>query len=731
MLAIFIDDDVLPGIVLESHDLRFVGPLPEAGSDSLDDWFERRLLVELQTIEENADLIYVIHANLKLLPKSLRCFHVGMQVLEHIRFTRSLPDKVRFAPAVLYSFEPSWRLAARAEHPLLLAGAGLAFARLPEHLPSLVDPSYWPRWGKAAGTLDAGRMRGLLNPAVALGGSVLYAHSYRNLAGAGKFCQEFAGDILGPQNDVVGRLRREEDRDRRLKRLLAALPELSSGDPPKPEERTEFLRICKDVRFLEVDDEHDKGWSLGLYAGISGSPLSPDDYDSICRDARENGSGRSSEGRMHVVSRAEDAETLLARTHEQFEERLVKWADAFDAWDRAEPQLSSAKATRERVDRSYQQSVRFCTAARDAARDRRDKAEGELRESTRVLDKIIRDAGEKIASSILDALPGPRASDQELLQVGKLLPKLTEAIDLCNQAQSRREQAVEAMSAQEAALKEVWNEKAISEEALQKAEGARSRARSISIECRHALEGALPFEMVFLDLRLRPSEDARLPAAKASGMRILQQVHLVFPAIPVVVMTASEKALSLEQAMANGASGYWIKGVSTGAQMRDIVRRAALRAKLAPLWTKLQQVRKRGYLNGKQLNPAGTEFQPCRITSTEDRQIVDTLLEASFFRVWNHADSTSGAATDINRVIVDLGIIHEIRYKGAKPFLAKAQEDERMSFWDNAKGVEGQDNALRKLRNSAVHALNRAAATQADARMFLEHTLNQLLQDPG
>jgi hypothetical protein len=84
-------------------------------------------------------------------------------------------------------------------------------------------------------------MRDLLNPGAALGGSELYAHFYRNLAGAGKFCQEFAGDILGQQNDVVGRLRGAEERDRQLKRLLAALPELSSGDPAKPEERTEIV----------------------------------------------------------------------------------------------------------------------------------------------------------------------------------------------------------------------------------------------------------------------------------------------------------------------------------------------------------------------------------------------------------------------------------------------------------------------------------------------------------
>jgi CheY-like chemotaxis protein len=563
-------------------------------------------------------------------------------------------------------------------------------------------------------------MRDLLNPGAALGGSELYAHSYRNLAGAGKFCQEFAGDVLGQKNEVLQRLRVEENRDRQLKRLLAVLPELSSGDPPKPEERAEFLRTCKDLRVLVVDDEHDKGWSLGLYAGISGIPLASNDYESICRATKANGTGRSSDGRMRVISRAEEAVTLLERTHKEFETTLRKWAEAFDAWDQSEPELSSAKATNDRVERSYQQSVRSCNAARDAARDRRDKAEVEFQKSTDALDKFIRDQGENIAGGIYDALPSSAPSDQKLLEVGKLklLAALTAAVDACNQAQLSREQAVEAMSAQEVALKDAEKEKAIAEEEVQRAERSRDKAKSICIECRNALEAALLFEIVFLDLRLKPSEDAHLPAAKASGMRILEQMRLLFPAIPVVVMTASEKALSLEQALANGASGYWVKGVSSGAQMREIVSRAVARVKLAPLWAKLQQVLARSYLHGKTLNREQTGFQPFKISSQRDLGLIRTLLQHSFIQVWEG---------DFNFALLDLFAVLEVRYQ----IHTRNAEERGKDAWGGKTGVEGLDNNIRWQRRDVAHPGGVTPGTGKPVSDLLNHTLDQLLGNPA
>ena len=723
-LAFFIDDDRLPGVPMDSPDVRFVEGLPATECYSLDDWFEKRLLGELRKIEENVAPIFFIHANFKFNPGALRCFRFGLEVVEHIRFTRSLARNVRYAPIILYGFEASWRLAAYAPHSLLLPGAGLAFARLPEHWPSLVNPDCWPHWIEASGAFNERRMRERLAPGAALGGTELYAHSYRNLAGAGKFCWEFAGDILGPENHVLAHLRGMEDRDRMLKRLLAVLPDLSSGDPPRADKRHEFIETCSKIRFLVVDDEHDKGWSLGLYAGITGKSLSPGSYDSICRDVKDNGVGKCADGRMLVASRAQDAEGLFKRTTDELRENLLKWARAFDARDQAALALATAKREMENVEQSCRQSARLCTAALKIARDKRDNANIDLRRNANELDQLVRNGKGTIADSILEVLAEPAASEEKLFQAGRALPKFTAVVAACNDAIFRRAEADQAILGQESALAEATNQKTLAEEKVRIADNVWNRANGIYGACIRAVRDALPFETVFLDLRLEPNEDANLPIANVSGIRILKKVRCSFPAVPVIVMTASEKALSLEEALAAGASGYWIKGISTGEQMREIVSRAVTQAKLAPLWIRLQQIRARSYLNGKKLNLNNMNFEPSSIQTSNDQGMIQSLLEDSFSRIWGCTENWG----DFNPVIMNLGKVHEIRYNVPEEFpIAR-----RHRIWSETTGVEQLDHTVRLRRNEVAHpGPDTPAVTRDEALELLEYTVDQLLGDPS
>jgi len=145
----------------------------------------------------------------------------GLEVLEHIRFTRSCPIEygIRGGADTVSSRTGGWR-------PL----RSIRYSYLAPVWPMRDCRSTWRRWrsvllaslGKALGP-RRGENAGSTQPRAALGGSELYAHSTGNLAGAGKFCQEFAGDVLGQKNEVLQRLRVEENRDRQLKRLLAVL----------------------------------------------------------------------------------------------------------------------------------------------------------------------------------------------------------------------------------------------------------------------------------------------------------------------------------------------------------------------------------------------------------------------------------------------------------------------------------------------------------------------------
>ncbi len=62
------------------------------------------------TAAPDAEPLFFINVNLKLAPYGRRAARDGLKILEHIRFTNVLPEKIRFAPMVMYSFEPGYQL---------------------------------------------------------------------------------------------------------------------------------------------------------------------------------------------------------------------------------------------------------------------------------------------------------------------------------------------------------------------------------------------------------------------------------------------------------------------------------------------------------------------------------------------------------------------------------------------------------------------------------------------
>jgi CheY-like chemotaxis protein len=720
VLGIFIDDGRLPGLNTASADVRVVDHLCCEETVSLDEWFATRLFEELVhfadgVAESKAEILLCLNANFKFSRAAKRSTRDGLKILEHIRFTRGLPNKIRYAPAVVYSFEPGWGLAASADHPLLLPGTGLVFARLPDHLLSLVSPSYWPQWKEAAGPLDEHVMKKALNPNVRLGGE-LYAHSYRNLAGAAKFCQEFAGDVLPKNHTILATLEKRERSDRELKRLLATQPGLAPGGPPTQAGRETFSNLCKDLRFLFIDDEHAKGWSLGLYAGITGQSLDQSAYEKLCSETI----GSTVDGRMYVASRADRALELFEKLHRDFEENLSKWCKTFEASKQADEEFAKANQESVKADRDCENSrANYRNAEAESLR-----IETGLKKWLEDLRRLAQDS-EEGAVSLFDVNKDESELPKRLLESQTTFFKLSQAIEGYNKAIQDREKIAKRIA--ESNTNVNATEKAVGRkrEELQlvttKLEAARkSHGQSIT-----ELQVSFPFHIVFLDLRIEPEKDALVPTREASGMTLLRFIKKHFPALPVIMMTASEKALSFEQALEAGASGYWIKGVSTGEQLQKLVKRAALQATLIPLWNQMQQVRRRSYLSVKLWNNSSGSFEPARLLDTDKsrRATINNLLEDSLERIWQRAGAGSNASsnlsTEFNRVISNLGIIQEIRFQGVVD-----NKGNTRPVWSK---TTAEEQTFHFLRNAISHEERYKIATREEGEKFLKHTVGQLL----
>jgi CheY-like chemotaxis protein len=68
-----------------------------------------------------------------------------------------------------------------------------------------------------------------------------------------------------------------------------------------------------------------------------------------------------------------------------------------------------------------------------------------------------------------------------------------------------------------------------------------------------------PVDCVLLDLRLADETGDIDDLNDLSGIRLLKRIHQTFPALPVVMFTASNKANSVKKIIACGAEGLWTK----------------------------------------------------------------------------------------------------------------------------------------------------------------------------
>jgi CheY-like chemotaxis protein len=732
--VLVIDDIELPGLDNDKYVKRLFDR-DGVSHGSIDQWFVDVLLKKLMDLatdaeQANARLLFLINVSFCPSQNGKRSSRDGLKILEHIRFTDALPEQVRFCPAVLYGFEAAWQLSAQALHPLLTQGAGVSFARLPDDLTSLASQARLTQWEVEAGRLNAIRMQRLLNPSIVLGGGELYAHSYRNVVGAPKFCWEFAGDILGEDHRLFSEFRERTTEDLHLKRLLSLQPHLQPREAIAAEDRNAFSSVCRNLKFLLVDDEHSAGWSLGLHAGIVGQALSSVEYQSMCST-----SGRwTPDGRMCVASDADQALTILKDIRVQLDEALDRWKTAFAAFKEAEQaaatasNASSAAQSELRTAEGFlAQTTKILSNQEAACKGHMKTLDELLRQSSTEITEALLVSNEGSVSNVVTATKHITSISPMLMLRGAELAKLGAAIETLNTAQKQWDNTVNSLGELELKVARLRQAAGTKDQERNAADSSCRAAKSTFDRSEHDLNRVPKFNLAFLDLRIDPRRDSALPVSQCSGIQLLRFMNKECPELPVIVVTASEKAESFQNAFASGASGFWTKGVSSGAEMREMIKRSAVRAAFLPLWLKLKKTGVRGYLSAKEYHPPqggsrkGT-FSLRKIESNDERMKIDLLLRDSFRILFQQGDSPSDLADNgsnyFDQIIINIGKIQELRLNN----IIDGNGNTRPGWQD----APPEEQELRSLRNQVVHR-GRRLVSLTEVEKLLQFTLDQLL----
>lgn len=691
----------------------------ESSAPSIASWFHEQLraFVGRSLGPDDTEPVFLINLSFKFKGSARRAERHGFELLEHIRLTKTLPKQVRWAPVVLYSFEAGALLRGLAGDGAVVRSPGVALARVPDHLGILRDLNQLSLAVKGLEKPNEMNLRAFFRSAELSDRDGLDPHSYRNRIGAGKLCIEFAGDILSSNHDILRTHRSDAELDLEMKRLLAVMPECTTGDPPAGQDWEEFRSSCHRYKMLLVDDEHQKGWSLALLAGLSGQNVSPDNYRTYL-DSSSNDS--------HKLCAFSDMQTAWRRVDDckaRFDQALENWNKASDALDDAQDlhrestqQLQRASFAAEQTGKTMREAQTALQQAEQGFKQQKANARAHVEQflaiSTAFLDHHPSwgGASDGEPDQALKTLEGSRRT---LAEVSQGLESMAAAGSKLDEAKKRVDKTTKAVETENEFLSKARESLAGASRRLQDAQRAKTSAAS-------ALTRSISFHVALLDMRVDPVSDERLEIKDVLGIRLLGHLRLSLPPIPVLMLTASEKAVSYQTCIESGASAYWIKGVSSGSELRVLLQMCFCQADLFDLWRLLQQVRVKSRVACHRWNNG--EFIPHSLSiRSPERRAIDLLLEDSYRRIWERQIASRQEQQVGNRaynlVIINLGGVQEIRYQEVK-------DPNNNSYWFR---TPKEDQDLRKLRNDVAHAKAATSATRADACKYLLYTLNQLL----
>jgi CheY-like chemotaxis protein len=673
-----------------------------------------QILLALKGKSDSADVLYInAHLVYQECPDPSHCG--GLELFKHIRLTPSL-GRVSLLPVILAVLDSPERYIRLRTDNVIILSPGCAICRLPFSLQQL------------RGTINSlhpfdsyEEMQTSLRDFVILTTEerVASQHAYRNRVGLPKFLEEFCGDLM-PADHPIRRGYEYMVLTSLWLKKMEFLQEGQSPTHPSTGEITphDLIDCCRGKRFIYIDDEHQLGWSWGLYTGLFGNSLAPSIFERQDEMIETDG--------LLCISSFRKAREYFEEYQNQIENGLTAWVDAEEKYRLKNQEYNEAQSRLQQARNRFNESKH----QREEIRVKLENDVKQLQEKETSFKEILKDFSEYFAVIWSDDLD-PDAQDKELQQrIDTLYEAKKEFINAWRSQQNAQKRWQEAENRFQQAEEELEEAKEI----FRKAQSEYNNAKNEYNRANRSLQEIfLTYSLIFLDLRLEQPSDEHCEIGEISGIRLLEQIKKSDPSIPVIVFTASEKALSYERAKALGADGYWIKGISSGSDLRREIKECIEKAeKLRPIWLQIRQLEVKKTVFCLQYENGQLSLR--RINDGERQQILSWLKESFLLLYWK--ENVLDEYSVYDRVVLNMGLIQEVRYKGVW--------DENWQRLVENWQIPPKDQNLRRLRNQVVHAYQRdrdrgivtmtqrrgvGVASPNEALEALRYTLEWLLND--
>jgi CheY-like chemotaxis protein len=712
---IIIDDiDWLKNRLPSETDLQIDLVKPSPSDFSTDTFFFNTIL---NSISRKQNIIFLINVNLKL-PNGWRQSQSGVDVLKHIRYTTDedkYPEYVRFAPVILYSFESDRELLQRKSNSLIIQSPGIAFLRIPEGLGKLQDKDFFNSILRIKRVKSPQELVPFLFADLPDKGESLYDHSYRNIAGAPKFIKEFSdSSVVSDLDPVFEEYNNLKLRDLAFKQIALAHDEILSGSRPNLADWSDFRHKTASMRVLYVDDQHKEGWGLGLYAGLRGKKPINSEFD-------EN---------FTVVDSFDAANQTLEAKENEF-------TDALNRLDSCKQTLVDCEADiAEKEDEAKVLKDKISVAEKtfEAIKDQSLISEQALIKSQTNLVSSINTLGESYITLEEQFTRSAPRSIGELEVVAKKIDDFNPALNSYFNARKAFEEDFERLAAAQTSLTELQNE--LQEFGVKFDQS--KRMRDISKIELSRIEGAInnfpTFDVAFIDLRLEPVKDKGRLLENISGFTLLKKIKEFCPALPIIVMTASQKAITLKAIRRAGFDAYWIKGRDSGSELKVMIQSALTKRDLIKQWKNLRLLTNKTTMmckeaTGSTLDPRGdyiVQYIDKPLTKMDDdRKTIERNLEQCLWSFYRYDSSNAiNKNESLGNVIVNLGLVQELRFWNGKEQRSPLDRSKRLDW---TRGQSTNETWFKRVRNEYVHEGKLVNAPYADLYGYFKHTVKELL----
>jgi len=615
-----------------------------------------KILNEIKEKTENNNIQAIfINAHLTFNEHSYRHQCGGIELLKHIRLTKELRTAC-LLPIILGTFLPVEYYIRKSPDNVIILSPGCRLLPVPSclfHLPLQIE---LPKGFKSFESMKEAIKDFIITDRE----KRISKHGYQNIVGVHRFIHDFCKEIP-IDSSYLKNYQRFYMKELWFKKMLfkdffgVKTGYISSKSSNLNEK---FQEISSSKKFVFIDDKHYLGWSWGLYSGLFAEPGPPELFSKGKSLIEVNG------GNFIVIAEYKKAEEFFSQHKHDFQNILDRWYEKEKEYKRVKqnynsnfPKLQNEITNLESklIELSKQQSV-LKPKIIDLEEKLRQKEElykekylelaGELEEKLGSLPETYDDFKQNIETYI-DCF---KKAAEDTYHTKKAYQENKHALNECEQNLNKASQELQEKRSLLRNLQEEYDQ-----------------IKKELIDVRFQLSKVIPYDMIFLDLRLEPAADEEAPIEQITGIRLLENIKQIDPSIPVVIFTASEKALVYKKVLQNGADEYWIKEVSDPLELKSIIINCLRKYKnrrLREIHLRITQIEKIDQIKGLKTGiQDGRPLEPDELSDEEKAYVLDLLKEGFFILRKESSDEEILSGDILERIISKLARVQEIRYQ--------------------------------------------------------------------